>query len=72
MGPLLHSCVEVHEPTELSFGVVSGVGPGIDVLHGSPRGSRGRGRFWGCLAHWPTGFNGLIFKRNVFDSCVES
>jgi len=34
MGPLLHSCVEVCEPIELSFGVVSGVGPGIDVLDG--------------------------------------
>jgi len=22
--------------------------------------------------HWPSGFNGLIFKRNVFDSCVKS
>jgi len=27
---------------ELSFGVVSGVGPGIHVLDGSPRSSRGR------------------------------
>jgi len=26
MGTLLHSCVEVREPIELSFGVVSGVG----------------------------------------------
>jgi len=31
---LLHSCVEVREPIELSFEVVSGVGPGIHVLHG--------------------------------------
>jgi len=21
---------------------------------------------------WPTSFNGLIFKRNVFDSCMKS
>jgi len=34
MDNLLHSCVEVHEPIELSFGVVSGVGPGIGVLGG--------------------------------------
>jgi len=27
--------------------VVSGVGPGIDVRNGSPRGSRGRGGFGG-------------------------
>ena len=33
-GNLLHSCAEVHEPVKLSFGVVSGVGPGIHVLHG--------------------------------------
>jgi len=28
-GTLLHSCAEVREPIELSFGVVSGLGPGI-------------------------------------------
>ena len=39
MGPLLRSCVEVREPIELSFDVVSGVGPGIDVRNGGPRGS---------------------------------
>jgi len=40
MGTLLHSCVEVHEPINLSFGMVSGVGPGIDVLDGGPRALR--------------------------------
>ena len=34
LGTLLHSCVEVSEPIELSFGVVSGVGPSIDVQMG--------------------------------------
>jgi len=34
MGTLLHSCAEVLEPIELSFGVVCGVGPGIGLLHG--------------------------------------
>jgi len=34
MGTLLRSCAEVHEPIELSFGVVSGVGQGIHVLDG--------------------------------------
>jgi len=34
VGPLLHSCVEVHTAIELLFGVVSGVGPGIHVLNG--------------------------------------
>ena len=32
MGPLLRSCVEVREPIELSFGVVTGMGLGIDVF----------------------------------------
>jgi len=32
MGTLLRSCVVVYEPIKLSFGVVSGVTPGIDVL----------------------------------------
>ena len=43
MRPLLHSCVEVCELIELSFGVLSGVGPGIDVLGGGPRASKGSG-----------------------------
>ena len=34
MGVLLHSCAEVRAAIELSFGVVSGVGPGIHVLDG--------------------------------------
>jgi len=68
----MHSCVEAREPITLSFGVVSGVGPGIDILHGSRRGSRVGGGFWGCLPHWPNGLNGLIFKRDVIDSCVKS
>ena len=42
---LLYSCVEVSEPIELSFGVVSGMGPGIDVQNGGPRGSMGKGSF---------------------------
>ena len=40
MGTLLHRCMEVRRAIELSFGVVSGVGPGIHVLDGSPRASR--------------------------------
>ena len=27
---------------------------------------------FGVCPHWPNGFNGLIFKRNVFNSCVKS
>jgi len=40
MGTLLHSCVEVREPIELSFGAVSGVTLDIDVLDGGPCASR--------------------------------
>jgi len=34
VGTLLRSCAEVRTAIELSFGMVSGVGPGIDVLDG--------------------------------------
>jgi len=34
MVTLLHSCVEVHEPIELSFGVVSVISEGMGVLVG--------------------------------------
>jgi len=40
MVTLLRRCVKVRITIELSFGVVSGVGPGIQVLDGSPRASR--------------------------------
>jgi len=46
MGTLWRHCVEVRRAIKLSFGVVSGVGPGIHVLDGSPCASRGRGCFW--------------------------
>jgi len=46
MGNLLRRCVKVRKAIELSFGVVSGVGPGIHVLDGGPRASRGRVCFW--------------------------
>ena len=41
MGNLLRCCVKVRTAIELSFGTVSGVGPGIRVLDGSPPASRG-------------------------------
>ena len=43
MATLLHSCVEVHELIELSFGVVSVVSPGIGVLDGGRHAARGGG-----------------------------
>jgi len=48
-GKLLRSCAEVHEPIALSFGVVSGLGPWIDVLDGGPRASM-EGRIWKLFA----------------------
>jgi len=72
MGTLLHSCVEVHEPITLSFCLVSGVSPGIDVLYGVHLAQRKGVDFAVVCPHWPSGLNGLIFKRNVFDSCVKS
>jgi len=50
MGPLLRSCVEVPEPIELSFGVTSGVGPGIDVLDGVHV-TQGEGAVSGIFRH---------------------
>jgi len=35
----------VHELIELSFGVVSGWVPGVDILNEGPRDSRGRSDF---------------------------
>jgi len=52
MGTSLCRCVEVSTAIELSFGVVSGVGPGIHMLDGSPRASRGRGCFWHGFWHF--------------------
>jgi len=45
---LLLSCAEVLPATELSFGVVSGVGPGIDALDGVHM-PQGKGLFRGFL-----------------------
>jgi len=42
--------MEVCEPIELSFGVVSGVGPGIDELDGGPC-AQGEGAVSGIFRH---------------------
>jgi len=39
-GDVVACCAVVHEPIELSFGTVSGLGPGIDVLSGGRKASR--------------------------------
>ena len=77
MGTLLRRCVIVRIAIELSFGVVSGVGPGIHVLDGSPRASRARG----CLWHgfWPVSnfrvygiqwTNGILITVMIDDQLV--
>ena len=43
--------MKVRAAIELSFGVVSGVGPGIHVLDESPRASTVRGYFWHGFRH---------------------
>jgi len=53
MGTLLHSCVKFCEEIKLSFGVVSGVGPGIGVLDGVHI-PRVKEKFWGFF--WSIGF----------------
>jgi len=53
MGTLLRRCVEVRRAIDLSCSVVSGMGPGIHVLDGSPRTSWGRGCFWYGFWHFP-------------------
>jgi len=49
---LLHSCAEMREPIELSFAVVSAVGPGIDVLDGVDV-LQGEGGFGGLSRSFP-------------------
>ena len=50
MGFLLRSSALVHEPIELSFGVVSVVGTGIDVPNGVNVCLKGKGQFVGLCA----------------------
>jgi len=50
---LLRRCVEVRTAIELSFGVVSGVGPGIHVLDGIKFTClKGKGCFWHGFWHF--------------------
>ena len=70
MGTLWRSCEKVREAIKLSFGVVSGIGPGIGVLDKSmcpmEKGVKGFNFFSGALGFFCIGFNGifeLIRKR---------
>jgi len=70
MGTLLRGA-EVREPIELSFGVVSGVTPGIHVLDGGSRVAKGRGCL-GIFRHCsPIGLNGQndsIFRTEMYST----
>jgi len=55
MGNLLRSCAEMREPIEMSFGLVSGSGSGIDVLDGvhmPPKEGAVLGIFRHLCPHW--------------------
>jgi len=56
MGTLWRSCAKMHEPIELPFGVVSGVGADTDVLDGGAHSQGERevlGTFLeGILVYW--------------------
>jgi len=65
MGILLRNCAEVRTAIELLFGVVSGVGQGIDVLD-EVHVTQGKGAVSDFSAFAPCS------HRNVFDLCVKS
>ena len=72
MGTLLCSCAKVCELIELLL-VVSGVGPGIDVLDGVHVPQKEE-EVWGICQSSSSPLVSMadIFNRNVFDSCVKS
>ena len=71
MENLLRRCVEVRITIELSFGVVSGVDPGIHVPQGE--GSVSGMVLWHFSASGHEFVSiGIITLRNAFDSFVKS
>jgi len=73
MGSLWHNCVAVLAPIEVSFGVMSGVVPGIGVLDGDPH-PQGEGKVLRIfLVHWFEWiFIVCLQNKNVLNSCVKS
>jgi len=68
MGILLQSCVNLHEPIELSFRVVTGVDLGIiHVLDGGPDASRGMAVLGDFHA---TGLNGAYTHTHTTHTTV--
>jgi len=71
METLLHSCAEVREPIELSFGMVSDVGPGIYVLDRGSRAPKGRavvGIFRHLRPHWFELAERCIFRTEMYST----
>jgi len=73
MGTLLRSFVEVRKVIELSYGMISGVGPGIDVLGGVDLLQGEWAVSWGFSRHWFQWVSvAYLLNRNVFDLCMKS
>jgi len=70
---LLRSCAEVREPIKLLLGMMSGVGPGNDVLDGVDV-LQGEGMAsWGSSPHWYHWVSkAYLLNINVFDLCMKS
>jgi len=71
---LLHSCVKVHEAIALSFGVVSGVSPGIGVddFHILRwKGGFGGCKCWGFLSIGLNSAFQFICERETYSTCVS-
>jgi len=64
MGTLLRRCVEVRITIELSFGVMSGVGPGIHVLDGSLHASR-EGAVSGLVSGIVWHFRPILYNGDI-------
>ena len=72
MGTLLHSCVEVHEPIELSFGVVNGISQRMGVLDGGRGAARGKWRVQEVLGSFlPLLFKWCIVKQKCIRLVCE-
>jgi len=64
MRTLLRRCVEVRKTIELSFAVVSGVGPGIHVLDGSPH-AQGEGAVSGVVSGTVRHFCPILYNGDI-------
>jgi len=75
MEILFHTCVEVRQPMELLFGVVSRVGPVIGVLAGGRSAASGRGSFDIWCPHSSQFFHpdySALTNRAEANACLKS